>query len=121
MQNRERRTRFPLRSDDETLPPLPPSPTLSPSGGDARSPRPAPVVVQHVRQIVLARRVRLREFFQDDDTLRRGVVTRSQFFRGLRAAVGGIVGADECENLADAHDAAARRDSLAIWSVGMSP
>ena len=67
--------------------------------------RPAPVLLQHVRQKVLQNRVRLKEFFRDDDPLHRGVVTRSQFYRGLRAAVDGIVSAEEAEVLSDAYTA----------------
>ena len=48
-----------------------------------QSNRSVPQLVQHVRCKVLQHRVRLQEFFRDDDPLHRGVVTRSQFYRGL--------------------------------------
>lgn len=67
--------------------------------------RPAAVLLQHVRQKVYQNRVRLKEFFSDDDPLHRGVVTRSQFYRGLRAAVDGIVSAAEADVLCDAYAA----------------
>ncbi|KAH8048727.1 hypothetical protein JL722_12348 [Aureococcus anophagefferens] len=87
-----------------------PSLTTSTTGEmDVPPLRPAPVLLQHVRQKVLQNRVRLcvrlKEFFRDDDPLHRGVVTRSQFYRGLRAAVDGIVSAEEAEVLSDAYTA----------------
>ena len=53
---------------------------------------------------------------RDDDPLHRGVVTRSQFYRGLRAAVDGIVSAEEAEVLSDAY---AATENAALDTHGM--
>ena len=56
----------------------------------AQCTRDVPTLLAAVRAYVHQRRVRLKEVFRDDDKLRKGLVTRAQFYRGLATAVRGF-------------------------------
>ena len=50
--------------------------------------RDTPTLLAAVRTYVHQRRVRLKEAFRDDDKLRKGMITRAQFYRGLNLSLG---------------------------------
>ena len=51
-----------------------------------RADKPFSALLADIRRTILKNRIRIRTFFEDQDKLRKGVITRSQFHRGLTSS-----------------------------------
>ncbi|KXS18145.1 hypothetical protein M427DRAFT_29885 [Gonapodya prolifera JEL478] len=112
-----------LPSSVASLPPLPAGPAsavVAPSSLSAPSTPELELILNKIRSVVYASRLRVAELFKDFDRLRSGFVTRSQFVRCVlmcvqKAHSHSAVSDRECALLAKTFDV--RADGTANWTL----